>query len=46
MAALSEGNIKSGFKAIELVLYNSKQMLSWLNTQITTPIPPGTSYSS
>jgi hypothetical protein len=45
-AALSKGNIKSAFRATELVPYNPEQVLSRLNTQIKTPTLPGTSHSS
>jgi hypothetical protein len=45
-AALSEGNIKSAFKATGLVPYDPEQVLSRLNTQMKTPTPPGTSHSS
>jgi hypothetical protein len=44
--ALNKGNIQSAFKATGLILYDPEQVLSRLNTQITTPTPPGTSYSS
>jgi hypothetical protein len=45
-AALSEGNIKSSFRAIGLILYNPEQVLSRLNTQIKTPTPSRTPHSS
>ena len=36
-AALSEKNVQSSFRATELILYNSEQVLACLNTQIHTP---------
>ncbi|KAG5289240.1 hypothetical protein I7I48_08511 [Histoplasma ohiense] len=44
--ALNESNIKSDFRATELVLYDSEQILSCLNIQMHTPSHPGTSHSS
>lgn len=46
MQALSENNIKSGFRAAGLVPYDPEQVLSRLNTTMHTPTPPGTSHSS
>jgi hypothetical protein len=45
-AALSEGNIKSGFRATGSIPYDPEQVLSRLNTEMKTPTPPGTSHSS
>ncbi|EDN03594.1 conserved hypothetical protein [Histoplasma mississippiense (nom. inval.)] len=44
--ALTESNIKSGFRAAGLVPYDPEQVLSRLNTTMHTPTPPGTSHSS
>ena len=38
--------ICNGFKATELVLYNSIQVLSQLHVEMRTPTSPGSSYSS
>ncbi|KAL1960690.1 hypothetical protein VTO42DRAFT_6520 [Malbranchea cinnamomea] len=40
-AALTERNIKSGFRATGLVPYDPEQVLSRLNTQVHTPTPQG-----
>ena len=45
-AALSEKNIQSDFKATELILYDSEQVLVCLNTQIKISMLSETSYSS
>jgi hypothetical protein len=42
---LNEGNIQSAFKATGLIPYDSEQVLSRLNAQITTSTPPRTSHS-
>ncbi|EDN05075.1 conserved hypothetical protein [Histoplasma mississippiense (nom. inval.)] len=44
--ALTESNIKSGFRAAGLVPYDPEQVLSRFNTTMHTPTPSGTSHSS
>jgi hypothetical protein len=39
-ATFTEQNIKSGFRAIGLVPYNLEKVISCLNIQLKTPIPP------
>ena len=39
IAAFTEQNIKSGFRAIGLVPYNSENVLSHLNLKLRTPTP-------
>jgi hypothetical protein len=44
--AYSIQNIKSGFAAIGISLFSLEHVLSKLDVQLRTPIPPSTSYSS
>ena len=44
--AISKANIQSGFAATGLVPHDPKRVLSKLHTQLKTPTPPSSSYTS